>query len=181
MARGTGEMSKNAIVDAFLHGRIDRREFVHRLTLAGVSAGAAVAYAQALSSPASAAPMARGAHGFVSSHQDYPVLDSDFDGLSDAEEFSLGTNAYLSDTDGDGRGDGDEVNCGSDPLDASSVCGSSGTGGSGTSVTPPLAFPDTGVGNQSGGTKWTAPIAAAGIGAAMIGRFLKKGQNSRNS
>ncbi len=173
-------MSKNEIVDAFLHGRIDRREFVRRLTLAGVSAGAAVAYAQALSSPASAAPMTRGAHGFVASHQDYPVLDTDGDGLSDAEEAVLGTDAFQSDTDGDGRGDGDEVNCGSDPLDGDSVCGSSGDGGSGTGVTPPLAFPDTGVGDQSGGNKWTAPLAAAGIGAAMIGRFLRKGQRSGN-
>jgi acetyl esterase/lipase len=166
-------MSRNEIVDAFLHGRIDRREFVRRLTVAGVSAGAAVAYAQALSSPASAAPMSRGRHGLVASFQDYPVLDTDGDGLSDDEELTYGTNATLFDTDDDGLSDGEEVDCGSDPLDPDSVCGSNESGG----VTPPLAFPSTGVGGVSGGNGWTMPLAAIGAGAAVLGRRLLRSQH----
>ncbi len=43
--------------------------------------------------------------------------DSDFDGLTNSDEFSRGTDPGRSDTDGDGIGDGDEVNkLGTDPL-----------------------------------------------------------------
>ena len=38
------------------------------------------------------------------------TTDTDSDGLTDAEEASLGTNSSLADTDGDGISDGDEVN-----------------------------------------------------------------------
>ena len=48
-------------------------------------------------------------------------VDSDGDGLSDAEEAALGTDPDSVDTDGDGYGDGDEVHAKSDPLDAESV------------------------------------------------------------
>src|SRR5689334_12639130 len=84
-------MSKHEVVEAYLRGQIDRREFIRRLTLAGVSSAAAVAYAQSLGSASAAT--APGKHGLVASYQDYPVLDSDEDGLSDAEEEELGTNA----------------------------------------------------------------------------------------
>ncbi|MEM9557540.1 MAG: carboxypeptidase regulatory-like domain-containing protein [Acidobacteriota bacterium] len=46
-----------------------------------------------------------------------PVLDTDLDGLSDAEESLLGTDPLDPDTDGDGLLDGDEVDAGLDPLD----------------------------------------------------------------
>lgn len=46
-----------------------------------------------------------------------PVLDSDGDGLSDAEEATLGTDPTKSDTDNDGLTDGEEVNIyHTDPL-----------------------------------------------------------------
>ncbi|MCB9794079.1 MAG: TlpA family protein disulfide reductase [Alphaproteobacteria bacterium] len=44
--------------------------------------------------------------------------DSDGDGLSDADEASLGTDPNNADSDGDGVSDGDEVDAGLDPLDA---------------------------------------------------------------
>ena len=43
--------------------------------------------------------------------------DIDFDGLSDEEEFALGTSPLNGDTDGDTIGDGEEVEIGTDPLD----------------------------------------------------------------
>lgn len=43
-------------------------------------------------------------------------LDSDQDGLSDAEEKTYGTNPQVADTDGDGYSDGAEVKSGYDPL-----------------------------------------------------------------
>ena len=58
------------------------------------------------------------------------ALDTDGDGLTDAEEVALGTNPNVPDTDGGGVNDGDEVNNGTDPLDPAddgnvviSVCG----------------------------------------------------------
>ncbi|MEM1180815.1 MAG: carboxypeptidase regulatory-like domain-containing protein, partial [Acidobacteriota bacterium] len=48
------------------------------------------------------------------------TLDSDYDGLGDEEEVSLGTDPFNPDTDGDGLGDGDEIDLGADPLDADS-------------------------------------------------------------
>lgn len=43
-------------------------------------------------------------------------IDSDGDGLSDAEESSQGTNPQQVDTDGDGFTDSQEINSGYDPL-----------------------------------------------------------------
>lgn len=43
--------------------------------------------------------------------------DDDNDGLTDAQEATLGTKPKVRDSDGDGRGDGDEVSAGTDPLD----------------------------------------------------------------
>jgi len=48
-------------------------------------------------------------------------IDTDGDGLSDAEELSEGTNANYPDTDGDGFFDGIEVFHGSDPKNPASV------------------------------------------------------------
>lgn len=47
-------------------------------------------------------------------------LDTDGDGLSDAEETNLGTDPNLADTDGDGYDDGFEVDAGTDPVNANS-------------------------------------------------------------
>ncbi len=50
--------------------------------------------------------------------EDSPAaVDSDGDGVSDADELGLGTDPYKMDTDGDGRGDGEERATGTDPLD----------------------------------------------------------------
>jgi hypothetical protein len=47
-------------------------------------------------------------------------MDSDQDGLSDAEEMRLGTDPQAADSDKDGRTDGDEIRSGFNPLQASS-------------------------------------------------------------
>ncbi len=44
-------------------------------------------------------------------------LDSDGDGLCDADEVALGTDLDDPDTDGDGHADGEEAEAGTDPLD----------------------------------------------------------------
>lgn len=51
-----------------------------------------------------------------SNTQNNVFLDSDQDGLTDAEEKTYGTNPYKADTDGDGYSDGAEVKSGYDPL-----------------------------------------------------------------
>lgn len=162
-------MSKHEVVEAYLHGRIDRREFVRRLTMAGVSTAAAVAYAQKLATPAAAAPAARSAHGLTTSFQDYPVDDSDGDGLSDDEEDDLGTDPNDPDTDGDGVNDGDEVDAGTDPLDSKDYPNKGG--GTGT-------LPNTGVGGSDSTSKWIAPLAVAGAGAAFLARGLRRAEKT---
>ena len=59
------------------------------------------------------------------------AIDSDGDGLSDADELALGTNPNQADTDGSGVNDGDELANGTDPLNGaddvnllSDACGS---------------------------------------------------------
>jgi choice-of-anchor A domain-containing protein/RHS repeat-associated protein len=47
--------------------------------------------------------------------------DSDGDGLTNAQEWHLGTNPAASDTDGDGYTDAEEIAAGSDPLDPAST------------------------------------------------------------
>lgn len=49
------------------------------------------------------------------------ALDPDGDGLTHAQEVSLGTDPFRADTDGDGFGDGIEVTAGSNPLDPQST------------------------------------------------------------
>jgi hypothetical protein len=62
-------MTKHELIDAYVRGRIDRRDFVRRLTALGVSASAAGAYALSLSPSASAAG-SRTAAGFRVRNQD---------------------------------------------------------------------------------------------------------------
>lgn len=45
-----------------------------------------------------------------------PNLDSDGDGLTDAEELEIGTDPALADTDGDGFSDPDEIDAGTNPA-----------------------------------------------------------------
>jgi hypothetical protein len=165
-------MSKHEVVEAYLSGQIGRREFIRRLTLAGVTSAAAVAYAQSLGTASAATT--QGKHGLVVSYQDYPVLDTDEDGLSDDEEADLGTDPDDADTDGDGYDDGEEVDAGTDPLDAtdhpSSGGGNNGGGGGGG-----YTLPDTGAGESPNGSRWLAPLAAAGAGVAVIAQRLRRG------
>ncbi len=56
-------MGKHELIEAFIRGDIDRRQFVSRLTMLGVSGGAALAYASRLTVDAAAAP-ASAANGF---------------------------------------------------------------------------------------------------------------------
>ncbi|MBE2272216.1 MAG: SH3 domain-containing protein, partial [Anaerolinea sp.] len=64
-----------------------------------------------------------------------PAVDSDGDGLTDAEEIALGTDPNNPDTDGDGFSDGEEVAAGSSPLDAASTPNT--VGGGQQAVYPP--------------------------------------------
>ena len=186
-------MTRHEAVQAYLVGSIDRREFVRRLTIAGVSTAVALTYAQSLTSAASAAPTSRGAHGLKSSLLQY-VQDSDGDGLTDDEEadigtdpndpdtdddglndgdeVDLGTDPLNPDTDGDGVNDGDEVDCGSDPLDPNSFCDDGNT-----TPTPAPTLPNTGSGasGDSGSrTGLVAALAAAGAGVAVLGRKFRR-------
>lgn len=52
---------------------------------------------------------------------DPALADSDEDGLDDGAEVTAGTDAAKKDSDGDGYGDADELSAGTDPLDQTSV------------------------------------------------------------
>ena len=69
--------------------------------------------------PVSSAADCNSAFGVVLTG-DASRVDSDGDGLSDAEENQLGTNPNDADSDNDGVNDGDEVAAGTDPLNADS-------------------------------------------------------------
>ncbi|MFZ9612619.1 MAG: CotH kinase family protein [Crocinitomicaceae bacterium] len=73
-------------------------------------------------------------------------LDTDFDGLTDAQEGVLGTNPNNPDTDGDGYNDALEVTQGSDPLNPCDPNTSSPECADGIYI--PTAFSPNGVGNQ---------------------------------
>jgi len=79
--------------------------------------------------------------------QSFP--DADGDGLSDAEEQTLGTDPNNPDTDGDGISDGDEVNGGSNPLDP---CDPNPAPGCFNGIHIPTAFSPNGVGNSLNNT-----------------------------
>src|SRR5690348_8093370 len=50
-----GVMTKHELIDAYIRGRVDRRDFINRLTGMGISAAAAVAYATSFAPAAGAA------------------------------------------------------------------------------------------------------------------------------
>jgi len=165
-------MSKQEIVNAYLNGRISRREFIARLTGAGVSVAAASAYAISLSSPAAARGIGHSPGGYLQLNQE-DNYDSDGDGVPDA----------------------DEAECGSDPFDPDSFCQEgelptptlepgeptptpgSGEGGAGGPVTD---LPKTGSGGtESRGSDWWKPAAVVSVGAAAFAaRFRKKTASS---
>jgi LPXTG-motif cell wall-anchored protein len=158
-------MSRHELVHAYLGGRIGRREFIRRLTVAGVSATAAVAYADQLA--AVAAPRARGGYRAAFQADDYETLDSDGDGVTDAVELGVGTDPFDPDTDDDGFLDGEELDAGTDPLDPKDYP-KSGTDPADTTTT----LPNTGAG-QSAPTSpgWFASVAAAaGVAGLLIRR-----------
>jgi len=68
--------------------------------------------------PTVAPPTAEGGGGSQTSQPPGGDVDSDGDGLTDAEEADLGTDPNNADTDGDGYSDGDEVAGYTDPLAA---------------------------------------------------------------
>ena len=57
-----------------------------------------------------------GGQGLDPNNPDDAILDFDLDGLTNLEEFSLGTSIFLNDTDGDGLDDAQEGTLGSNPL-----------------------------------------------------------------
>jgi hypothetical protein len=102
------------------------------------------------------------------------VLDSDGDGLTNAEEVRLGTNPSVVDSDGDGLGDGVEVNeAGTDPLDADSDDGGANDGTEvndrGTDPRDPadddVIDADDNAGNP---LQWRVDCAATGAGIGPI-------------
>jgi hypothetical protein len=166
MPEGKGNMSMQELVDAYLHGRISRRDFVKRLTIAGVSVGAASAYAISLSSPAAARGIDHSSPGYARLNQ-----ESDYD------------------SDGDGVSDLDELACGSDWQDPESVCeaggGPTATPGDpgdptptpgGSTGGPVTDLPSTGTGSSANSNgEWWKPAAILGVGAAAVAtKFRRK-------
>jgi hypothetical protein len=164
------KMTRHEAVQAYLAGGIDRREFVRRLTIAGVSTAAALTYAQSLTSSASAAPASRGANG-IAQFQD-AVYDDDDDGLTNDEEEELGTDPDDPDSDDDGINDGDEVDNGTDPLDANDPGDDDDDDDDDDGGSPTL--PNTGTGGTESRTGLIGALAAAGAGAAILGRKLRR-------
>ena len=98
-----------------------------------------------------------------------PPKDSDGDGLSDAEENSLGTDAQIADSDGDGLSDADELNVGTDPLNYDSDGDGASDGVEVTAGTDPL----TASGGPGAETRGTLEVPAEG--AVMSGISLFSG------
>ena len=106
------------------------------------------------------------------------ALDSDGDGLSDAQEASLGTDPLVVDTDAGGVADGTEVAMGTDPLnpgdDASNqaACGDPGF----DNRTEPGLYLWLDCTSASPGADWTARIVGGGLGFAEYAGELQANQ-----
>ena len=88
-----------------------------RATTAATSTPRAVATEEATTSPrATATPRPTATPTAPPEPTVPPDIDSDGDGLIDADEAAIGTDPATADTDGDGLGDGDEANVGTDPF-----------------------------------------------------------------
>lgn len=77
-------MTKHELIDAYVGGELDRRDFVRRLTALGVSAGAALAYAQTLAPRAAAASGGPSHGGFIVRAQ----ADGDYGSPISADEIA---------------------------------------------------------------------------------------------
>jgi YD repeat-containing protein len=87
-----------------------------------------------------------------------PIVDSDGDGLSDAQEGMLGTDPFNPDTDGDGFSDGVEVASGSDPLNPACTplnCRVSGQEADSVVLSAVNAVPPTGRSNEADSILWS--------------------------
>lgn len=174
-------MTRHEVVSEYIAGRIDRREFIRKLTLVGVSAGAAAVYADTLTQSVAAKGAARGARGYVTAFQDtgdYPVLDTDEDGYTDEEETECGSdpddpNSTCEDVSGGGNGGGGGTGGGGTGGGGG---GGTETGGTGTGSVSSL--PNTGVGDARDGSSWLAPVAAAGAGLAVLARRIRRAGES---
>ena len=98
-----------------------------------------------------------------------PPRDSDGDGLSDAEENSLGTDAQIADSDGDGLSDGDELSAGTDPLNYDSDGDGASDGAEVAAGTDPL------MADNGGSTKNRGTLEVPAEGAVMSGISLFSG------
>jgi hypothetical protein len=80
-------MSRQELVDAFLDGQISRRTLIRRLIAGGVSAGAAISYAQLLAPERAAAVTRRGGLS-----DQYPLVDM---GITSPSLASVRNNARI--------------------------------------------------------------------------------------
>jgi hypothetical protein len=67
-------MTRHELIDAYVSGRIGRRDFMTRLTALGVSAGAALAYAQTIITDTSAAGSRPASHSVELAQYGGPIL-----------------------------------------------------------------------------------------------------------
>jgi hypothetical protein len=67
--KGNGRMTKHELIDAYIQGRVGRRDFINRLTGMGISAAAAVAYAASFA-PAAGASGGQTRNGYKVRFQD---------------------------------------------------------------------------------------------------------------
>ena len=87
---------------------------------------------------------------------DDEVIDSDGDGLTDAEEADLGTDPQDDDSDDDGYGDGEEHDAGTNPNQAYSHPYTGGYNVGACDALPDATGPTGAGSNDDGSLNWTA-------------------------